>query len=173
MLNTSPYYGNISANSQVSIYFTTTFSRTISSYDAITSLKSLRFEISSNNKINVTTYLCGYYTNGVDICVLSTCLSQISVLSSRYLVLDSAFTKITHFYSAARFYVQYAGNNTYNSSMPIISNFGLPGGLITSGTVRALVMLNGFNATASTSTNSFDIKLTATYLSATTFQVRT
>jgi hypothetical protein len=57
--------------------------------------------------------------------------------------------------------------------MPIVSNFGLPGGLVTAGTVRALVMLNGFNATAFTSTNSFNIKLTATYLSATVFQVRT
>lgn len=120
----------------------------------------------------MTTYLCGYYTNGLDICVLSTSLSRISVLSSRYLILDTAFTKITHFYASARFYVQNSGNNTYDSSNPIISNFGLPGGLNTTGTVRALAMLNGFNATASSSTNSFDLRLTASYISATTFRVK-
>lgn len=41
------------------------------------------------------------------------------------------------------------------------------------GTVRAIVLLNGFNGTASDSTNSFDIKITARYLTSTIFQVTT
>lgn len=41
------------------------------------------------------------------------------------------------------------------------------------GTVRAIVLLNGFNGTASDSANSFDIKITARYLTSTIFQVTT
>lgn len=99
-------------------------------------------------------------------------ISQIQRLSTRYLAIDTAFTKITHFYSSAKFYVQNAGQQTFDSSNPIVYDYNLPAGLDMTGTLRAFVMFNGFNATASSSANIFDIRLSASFVSATVFRVR-
>jgi hypothetical protein len=99
-------------------------------------------------------------------------ISQIQRLSTRYLVIDTDFTKITHFYSSAKFYVQNAGQQAFDSSNPIVYNYNVPAGLDMTGTVRAFVMFNGFNATASSSAKIFDIRLTASFISATVLQVR-
>jgi hypothetical protein len=169
---TTSSYGNLSADTLGVVTFPLTFAGNITSYGAVSSLQGLRYDIPASALINVTTFICQYYTNGLDFCVLSRSLSRISTLQVRYLILDDRFTKIVHFYAAARYYVQNAGTNIYNTANPVVNLFGLPA-INTVGATRVFVLLNGFNATANSPTNSFDFKLVPQYPSSTTLRVTT
>ena len=120
----------------------------------------------------MTAYLCQYYSNGLDFCVLCMSLSRLSRLVVRYLVLDGSFTKILHLYTAARHYVQNQGNQTYDPANPVVSTFNLPGTMNMTGTVRAISLINGFNATSDSSA-SFDFSISATYLTSSSYRATT
>jgi hypothetical protein len=171
VLDTAPYYSNSSADSLNQISFAVTFGTSIpSSYSAVTSLNSLKYDIISDYRINVTTSICNFYTSGLNICLLSRSLSQIMELSCRYLAINDPNYKIYHFYYGARFYVQNEGSNSFNVMAPITSNFGVDPGMNTTGTLRSFALLTGFNASSDAS-YLFDIKITASYLSANVFTV--
>lgn len=112
--------------------------------------------------INVTTNVCNYYTNGIDICLLSRSISKIVSLSCRYLAIDDPQYKIYHLYYSAQYYVNSAGAVTFDSANPITSNFNVFAGLSSTGTLKVFALLNGFNATTD-ATYIFDITLTTSY----------
>lgn len=172
-LDTNPYYGNTSSNTLQQVTFSATFAGSISSYNAVSSVQALTFDIDPTGVVNFTCFLCAYNVGGVDFCLLSKSLSQISALKKRYMILDSGFTKITHFYGAARYYVQNYGTNSYDSANPIVNNFGLPS-INTVGTTRLFVLLNGFNGTSASNTSySFDIAMSPQYIGSSTLRVTT
>ena len=133
----------------------------------------MTYDIPVSGVVNITCYLCTYFSNGADFCLRSKSLSQLSLLKARYLILDSAFTKMTHFYGSARYYVQNYGTSNYDTINPVINNFGLPA-INTVGTTRIFVFLNGFNATSSSATSySFDIAMVPQYIGSSTLRVTT
>ena len=150
-----------------------TFAGSITSYNAVSSIQAMNYNIDTSGVVNITCFVCIFYTNGVDFCLRSKSLSQLSVLRTRYLILDTAFNKITHFYSAARYYVQNYSTTNYGSANPIVNNFGLPT-INTASTTRIFVMLNGFNATSTSTTSySFDISMVPMYVGSATLRVTT
>ena len=172
-LDTTAYYHNNTADTLQSISFSHTLSNgNLTSYSSVSSLQTLNFDISPSGNINVTTYICGVPSGGLTFCVLSMSLSRLSQLKLRYLVLESTFDKITHFYGSATYYVQNQGTTDYDIANPIINNFGIPA-INTATTTRVFTFLNGFNATANNATNAFDIEMTASYPLATVLRVET
>ena len=135
-------------------------------------MQDLTYDISAAGTFNVTTYICGFNSNGLDICLLSTSLRRLSALRIRYLILDSAFTKIVHFYGSARYFVQGGGSDNYNTANPVVNTFSIPT-INTVGTTRVFTFLNGFNATATSPNYAFDLQMSATYLDSNTLQITT
>ena len=163
-LDTNPLYNNASANLIVATSYTQTISNTaITSYFAVSSLQTLSYDISASGLFNLTTYICSDpVTPGIDFCLLSGSLSSLSQLILRYLILSAAFTKITHFYGSASYFVQNGGSTEYDVANPIINNFGIPPINIAT-TARVFTFLNGFNATAPNNTYAFDLQMSASY----------
>lgn len=167
----TPYYNNISADASPVFTFSSTFSNpNLTSFSSISSLQNLNFDISPSGNINITTYICGSQANGIDYCILTMSMSRISQLKLRYLALASTFTKITHFYSIGRYYVQNQGSDNYDTANPIINNFGIPA-INTATTTRVFVFLEGFNATGSNVTYPFDLQFAPSYPSSTILRV--
>lgn len=171
VLDTTGYYGNATADTLNEVSFSLTFASSVgSAYGAATSLNSMKYDISSNYRINITTSVCNFYLTGLNICLLSRSVSQLASLSIRYLAVDDPKYKIYHLYYAARFYVNSQGSNSFNSLAPITSDFTVASGLNTSGTLRAFALLTGFNA-SSDATYLYDLTLTASYTALGKFRV--
>ena len=88
------------------------------------------------------------------------------------MVLSASFTKITHFYGSARYFVQGVGTADYDIANPVINNFDIPT-INTATTTRVFAFINGFNATAPNSTYAFDLQMTASYPSSGVLRVET
>ena len=172
-LDTTSTYSNISADVLESITFTGMFTGNISTYNAVSSIQTLNYEIPISGVLNVTCFICGYYSTALDYCLITKSLSRISTIKTRYMIIDSSFTKITHFYSSGVYYVDNFGSNPYDAANPIINNFGIPA-INTVGTTRLFIFVNGFNATSNSNTSySFDIHMNAQYIGSSVLRVTT
>ena len=163
-VDTTQSYGN---NPQ----FTISLVNTRSSFKYISNLKNIGMSFNGNNEINITTFGCSATTTTITVCVLTSSFNLVQSLDFRYIVLDNAFSKITHFYRSAYFYTTTGGSTVITSATPIVSNFNLPAISLT-GTVKVWAFFNGANFT-SPATNTLRLEITAQYISSSVLQITT
>jgi len=103
--------------------------------------------------------------------MLSMRLSSLNILSVRYLVLEDALgAKMNSFYSGASYYVPNQGTTPLSSSNPLVARFTVPT-INMVGTTKVIVAFSGMNVTASSGSNTVDMKLLGTYEDSTTIRV--
>ena len=99
-LDTTPYYGNISANAFEGFNFNIPLLKSHSSYKAVSSISTLNYLFTAQREVNVTAFICTFGTNSLEMCLTSMKTSSLSVLAVRYLILDDPYSsKMTHMYS--------------------------------------------------------------------------
>lgn len=96
-------------------------------------------------RVNITIAPCDYYINGLTACLYSTSLHRLKTMRTRYLVLDTAFSKVT-FYRLS--YTVSGLAKLLNITAPIITDYQLSPITFGTGTINNFLIINGLNVTS-------------------------